>query len=76
MVPVAEADALVWGAARDAAGLAQLLSEADHVKWVQLPWAGIENFAHLLDDERQWTCGKGVYAEPVAEMALTLALAG
>jgi phosphoglycerate dehydrogenase-like enzyme len=76
VVPVAEADALVWGAARDAAGLAQLLSEADHVKWVQLPWAGIENFAHLLDDERQWTCGKGVYAEPVAEMALTLALAG
>ncbi len=75
-MPVAEADALVWGAARDAAGLAQLLSEADHVKWVQLPWAGIENFAHLLDDERQWTCGKGVYAEPVAEMALTLALAG
>ena len=23
-----------------------------------------------------WTCGKGVYAEPVAELALTLALAG
>ena len=29
-----------------------------------------------MDDDRLWTCGKGVYAEPVAEMALTLALAG
>ena len=31
---------------------------------------------HLVDDERLWTCGKGVYAEPVAELALALALAG
>jgi phosphoglycerate dehydrogenase-like enzyme len=43
---------------------------------VQLPFAGIENFIHLVDESRLWTCGKGVYAEPVAEMALTLALAG
>ena len=76
VVPVAEAEALVWGAARDASGLADILKNGDHLKWVQLPWAGIENFAHLLDDKREWTCGKGVYAEPVAEMALTLALAG
>ena len=26
--------------------------------------------------DRTWTCGKGVYAEPVAELALTLLLAG
>lgn len=76
VVPLADAEALVWGAARDAAGLGQVMKDADHLKWVQLPWAGIENFAHLLDDKREWTCGKGVYAEPVAEMALTLALAG
>ena len=44
--------------------------------WVQLPFAGIEPYAALLDDDRVWTCGKGVYAEPVAEMALALALAG
>jgi phosphoglycerate dehydrogenase-like enzyme len=43
---------------------------------VQLPFAGIENFVHLVDHDREWTCAKGVYAEPVAEMALTLALAG
>ena len=43
---------------------------------MQLPFAGVENFVHLLDDERVWACGKGVYAEPVAELALTLGLAG
>ena len=30
----------------------------------------------LLDHDRIWTCAKGSYAEPVAEHALTLALAG
>ena len=43
---------------------------------MQLPFAGIENFVHLFDDEHVWACGKGVYAEPVAELALTLGLAG
>jgi phosphoglycerate dehydrogenase-like enzyme len=43
---------------------------------VQLPWAGVERFIHLVDDERIWSCAKGVYAEPVAELALTLGLAG
>ena len=76
VVPVSDAEALVWGAARDADGLEAVLRDADHIRWVQLPFAGIENFVHLVDDSRLWTCGKGVYAEPVAEMALTLALAG
>lgn len=76
VVEVSEAEALVWGAARDPEGLAEVLEEADHIRWVQLPFAGIENFVHLVDESRLWTCGKGVYAEPVAEMALTLALAG
>lgn len=76
VVPVGEAEALVWGAPRDAATLERLLDDADHIRWVQLPFAGIENFVHLLDDDREWTCGKGVYAEPVAEMVLALALAG
>ena len=43
---------------------------------MQLPWAGIEPFAAVLDDTHTWTCGKGVYAEPVAEHALMLGLAG
>ncbi len=76
VVPPAEADALVWAAPRAPEALRDLLDEHPHFTWVQLPFAGIEQFVDLLDDDRQWTCGKGVYAEPVAEMALALALAG
>jgi phosphoglycerate dehydrogenase-like enzyme len=76
VVPVRDAEALVWAASRDPAGLERIMSEADHLRWVQLPFAGIEHYIHLVDDDRQWTCAKGVYAEPVAEMALALALTG
>jgi phosphoglycerate dehydrogenase-like enzyme len=76
VVPVDRAEALIWGAALDPAALERIMSEADHLRWVQLPFAGIEQYVHLVDDERRWTCAKGVYAEPVAEMALALALAG
>jgi phosphoglycerate dehydrogenase-like enzyme len=73
---LATADGVIWGDPRNPAALAETLDAAPQVTWVQLPFAGIENFVHLVDDERVWTCGKGVYAEPVAEMALTLSLAG
>jgi phosphoglycerate dehydrogenase-like enzyme len=45
---------------------------------VQLPFAGIEPYVEVVraHADRTWTCGKGVYAEPVAEHALGLALAG
>lgn len=76
IVPLEEAEALVWGAARDVDGLSTALSRNGRLQWVQLPFAGIENFAHLIDAHRHWTCGKGVYAEPVAEMTLGLMLAG
>lgn len=76
VVPVDEAEGLVWAAPRQPASLEQLLAGAPHLQWVQLPFAGIEQYVHLVDEDRLWTCGKGVYAEPVAEMALTLALAG
>ena len=73
-----DADAIVWTNPYDAEGLQRLLADAPDVRWVQLPWAGVEHFAHagLFDDGRTWTCGKGVYAEPVAEHALMLMLAG
>jgi phosphoglycerate dehydrogenase-like enzyme len=76
VVPLAEAEGIVWGDARNPDALAAALEQAPQARWVQLPFAGIENFTHLLDDERTWACGKGVYAEPVAELALTLGLAG
>ena len=76
VVELAEAEALVWSDARDSEALAEALFDAEHIRWVQLPFAGIESFVHLIDDDRLWTCGKGVYADPCAELALALALAG
>lgn len=76
VVPLADAEAVVWAAPRDPAALERLVEQHDHLAWIQLPFAGIEQFVHLVDDDRRWTCGKGVYAEPVAELALALALAG
>ncbi len=76
VVPLDDAEALVWGSPRDADGLRLVLERHPHLRWIQLPFAGIEQFVHLLDEGRYWTCGKGVYAEPVAELALSLALAG
>ena len=76
VVPLAEAEGLIWGDAHSSDGLREALDEGRHVAWVQLPFAGVERFRHLLADEHVWVCGKGVYAEPVAELALTLGLAG
>jgi phosphoglycerate dehydrogenase-like enzyme len=71
-------DAIVWLDAADMKGLRQFLGEASGVAWVQLPFAGVERVVDegLLDHDRIWTCAKGSYAEPVAEHALLLALAG
>jgi phosphoglycerate dehydrogenase-like enzyme len=76
LVDVESAEAIVWSDARNVEALAAVIDGADHIRWVQLPFAGIENFVEHLDHDRIWTCGKGVYAEPVAEMALALGLAG
>jgi len=72
------ADALVWLSAREIDCLREVLHDQPEIGWVQLPFAGIENVvaAGILDNDRQWSCAKGSYAEPVAEHALMLALAG
>ncbi len=70
------AEAVVWMNGRSSDGLHDVLRRATNAVWVQLPYAGIEPFLELLDTDRRWTCGKGVYAEPVAELALSLGLAG
>ncbi len=74
----AQAQAIVWSDPFDVDGLRAVLSAATDAGWVQLPWAGVEHYAAagIFDDGRTWTCGKGVYAEPVAEHALALLLAG
>lgn len=76
LVDASIASAVVWTDARDADGLARLLAAHPHIEWVQVPFAGIENFVPIIDDSRTWTCGKGVYAEPVGEHVIGLALAG
>ena len=88
-----EADVLVWTETAKAVELDRLLepgADGSQVKWVQLPWAGIEPYVDVIRNDteraeradhpgstaRVWTCAKGVYAEPVAEHALTLLLGG
>ena len=73
-----EPDALVWLDGTQTGGLQEALAAAPSVRWVQLPAAGVEQVsaAGLFDDGRMWTSAKGAYAEPVAEHALMLALAG
>ncbi|MDX2381069.1 MAG: hydroxyacid dehydrogenase, partial [Acidimicrobiia bacterium] len=75
LVDAADAEALVWGDPHDVDGLVATCASAPGLRWVQLPFAGIENFVDHLDDRLVWTCGKGVYAEPVAELALLLGVA-
>lgn len=68
--------ALVWLDPRNVQGLQDAVSAAPTARWVQLPFAGVEAFASALDPSRTWTCAKGAYAEPTAEHALALTLAG
>ena len=74
----ARADALVWLDPADIDGLRAALATASSARWVQLPYAGVERLAEagIFDPGRAWTSAKGAYAEPVAEHALMLALAG
>lgn len=79
LVAVTDApDALVWTTPGRWDGLPAVLDEAPGAGWVQLPFAGVEGVkaTGAITPDRTWTCAKGVYAEPVAEHALALALAG
>jgi phosphoglycerate dehydrogenase-like enzyme len=71
------ADGLVWLASWDTDGLRRAL-DATGAQWVQLSSAGVELVASagLFSPAKMWTCAKGAFAEPVAEHALMLALAG
>ena len=74
------ADALVWLSPKreDNELLRRTLDQGPGIRWVQLPFAGIEHVVAdgIVDADRAWTCAKGSYAEPVAEHALMLAMAG
>jgi phosphoglycerate dehydrogenase-like enzyme len=76
VVEPAQAEGLVWTQPHNPSDLAQLLSRHPSIRWVQLPWAGIEPMVTVIDRHRLWTAAQGVYAEEVAEHALALSLAG
>jgi phosphoglycerate dehydrogenase-like enzyme len=78
LVALPDAEVLVWAVPGDGDGLSATLAAHPGIRWVQLPWAGIEQQVDAVraHPDRTWTCGKGVYADPVAEHALGLALAG
>ena len=72
---------VVWTDSQGLDQLSRVLTENPQVVWVQLPFAGVENFKPLFDSLRTSgrdilvTSAKGAYREPVAEHALMLALA-
>ena len=74
IVPMAEASALMFADPTAADVYPSLLATSDSIEWIQLPYAGIEPFVHHLDHDHVWTCGKGVYAPPVAEWIMTALL--
>lgn len=69
---------LVWTGPGAVEELRDVLRAHPKISWVQLPMAGVERMAEagVFDHQRQWTSAKGSYAEPVAEHALALLLAG
>ena len=70
------ADGLVWIDFDRVDELERVLEANPRISWVQLPWAGVERFAHLFDTRRTWTSAKGVFGPAVAELALGMLLGG
>ena len=75
VVDLPDANGLIWADPAAADLYPSIIADAPGVEWIQLPYAGIEPFLEHLDTEHLWTCGKGVYAEPVAEWIITALLA-
>jgi D-3-phosphoglycerate dehydrogenase len=69
--PLGGADGVVW---LDRAAIPDDLP--DRVRWVQLPAAGVERWIGSLPDGPVVTSMAGAFAQPVAEHALGLLLAG
>ncbi len=67
--------ALIWTDYSAPDLLAKVLESNPQLEWVQLPFAGVDAFANLLNAPVRFTSAKGSYKEPVAEHALALALA-
>ncbi|WP_166871443.1 D-isomer specific 2-hydroxyacid dehydrogenase family protein [Salinibacterium sp. ZJ450] len=74
----ADTRGLIWLSPDGSGALRAVLAEHPRLEWVQLPWAGVDAFADLLQHTESTlpliTSGKGTYSEPVAEQALALTL--
>lgn len=71
----AEVTALVWTDYSQPAQLAEVLIANPQLKWVQLPFAGVDAFSQVLSHDVTFTSAKRSYSEPVAEHALMLCMA-
>jgi phosphoglycerate dehydrogenase-like enzyme len=67
--------ALIWTDYSAPEKLAEVLEQNPQIEWVQLPFAGVDAFNHVLSVPVRFTSSKGSYKEPVAEHALALSLA-
>jgi phosphoglycerate dehydrogenase-like enzyme len=70
-----EVKALIWTDYARPDLLERALDQNPQLEWVQLPFAGVDAFAHLLSRRVTFTSAKRSYSEPVAEHALMLAMA-
>jgi len=68
-------EALVWTDYSSPDQLKKALEENPQLRWVQLPFAGVDAFKDLLHQDVVFTSAKRSYSEPVAEHALMLAMA-
>ncbi|WP_460301793.1 D-isomer specific 2-hydroxyacid dehydrogenase family protein [Actinocorallia aurea] len=75
VVPVQEAEGLVWLLPGGPEPLLEVLDDHPSIRWVQLPWAGVEHFKAAFKRPQTFTCAKGSFAKQVSEHALLLALA-
>jgi phosphoglycerate dehydrogenase-like enzyme len=76
VVPLNSAvQALIWLDYSNPSGLEQMLDQNPQIKWVQLPFAGVDAFSEVIKRPIRFTSAKGAYREPVAEHVLALSLA-
>lgn len=76
VVPMSsDVEALVWTDYARPDLLAETLEANPQVKWVQLPFAGVDAYSHIIKRPITFTSAKRSYSEPVAEHALMLAMA-
>ncbi|MCD0447962.1 D-isomer specific 2-hydroxyacid dehydrogenase family protein [Actinocorallia sp. API 0066] len=75
VVPLAEAEGLVWLLPGGPQPLLDTLDAHPDIRWVQLPWAGVEHFGPAFTRPQTFTCAKGSFAKQVSEHALMLILA-